>query len=969
MRRCCGYPPPHARAPRALGAAPTARVVYLDYAAPDRAAGDGSGSLRADRGFHALLPEATIAGGSGDGGATALLDRVLPAAAADAQAAADAAAADRRAQDAPPPVHLWKHLDPPLFDKSAPVRAAVQARYVRALISARGVAPPGLREWLALAQTVGQGMHALFAHGARGWDAGLAVYSKDDPENIKELIRNEWWPFEDYDPTTLHPRYAGCFGACEGAARLRARVRIDGDAEVAERWAEGAACARRMLDMEGAAGTGAAGDPLAGLTPAQIGGLFLLTHVADNCAKRAELFNADFWMLRAVHFGLERVTELRMQQLSLRTLYAAAPPGGRERLVANPARAHCRVESALHTLVAMKVVVFLRLRWHALDAADGRPPSSEVELQRRVRVDRHDVELSKKGCRGAVADAADPPTGPARKRPRSRRLADALDAELADLDAARDEDAPTPVPLGQACAQCREALSRLAQRFCDLEFVVCAFAAKERAIAEATEAVRGRLLASLAAMTESERAAHSEALTSTSVRARAIDEVVEGVGEVRLRPEEDGVLATREQEPFVLDAIAEHGPEDANALDGRLFITDRERWCALFGRDGNGGAAGAAAHGEPETGLAWREAVSVLQRLHAVGAFLETHQTEEGKGQAALVVPPLAAEARFAPQRWCTDRASPFEDSSRLDPAVEAYRRAVRAEDKRARRYAAFVEEAEQNMAHAIRTCFVRATQLATGPAPDMEHDGDDDASTASGHSDAELPLREYATAIASDVVLTILGIAQLHSGFVDERAVARGADWIVAYNHATGAVTLRAADWIVRHRWPAAVRLLGLARSAEAFLRDPRRRGERVDPLALGPARRYAGLAHCRPGGVAVRAHASAATAFEAHVDAHVDAHADDWWPQWPPASAAQLRATPADARRALLWGRSAGRAALGLPPSPGAAAARPDLPYAGLAGKAEARTPATATPTAAHRLFAATAGSGPCAAAEGEA
>lgn len=941
------YPPPGARAPRELGAAPTARVVYLDYAAAPAAGEPDSGSLRADRGFHALLPEA-----DDDGGAAALLTRVLPAAAADAQAAAEEAAAEQRAQLAPPPVHLWTHLDPPLFHKSAPVRAAVQARYVRALIAAPGVAPPGLREWLALAQAVGRGMHALFAHGARGWDAGLAEYGKHGPDDVRDdVLRNEWWPFEDYDPTTLHPRYAGCLGACE--VRPRTRVRVDDDAEVAERWADGAACTRRMLDMEGAAGTGAPGDPLAGLAPAQIGGLFLLTHVADNYAKRAELFNADFWLLRAVHFGLERVTELRMQALSLRAL-EAAPPGGRERLVANSARAACRAESALHTLVAMKVVVFLRLRLHALDAADGRPPTSEVELQRRVRVDRHDVELSKKGYRAAAA-CVDDGSGGSPKRKRQRRHGDVatLDAELADLDAARDESAPATMALDKARAQCRGAQTRLVERYCALEFVVCAFAAKERAIAEATAAVRGRLLARLASMTESERAAHSEALTPTSVRALAIEEVVQSAGELRLRPEEDGVLASLAPEPVVLDAIAAHGPEDATILDGRLVINDSARWRAHFGLDGNGGAAGAAAHGERETGLAWREAVSVLERLHAVGAFLKKHANAQDQDRRALVEPPLAAEARFAPP--CADRAPPFADHSKLDPAVEAYRRAMRAEGKRARRHAAFVEEAELNMAHAIRTCFVRATQLATGPVPDMEQD--DDASTTSGHSDGDLPLREYATAIASDVVLTILGIAQLHSMLVDERAVACGADWIVAYNYATGAVTLRAADWIVRHQWPAAVRLLRLARRAEAFLRDPRRRGERVDPLALGPARRYAGLAYRRPGKVAARARASAAAAFEGHVDA--DDGADDggaWWPQWPPASEAQLRATAAHARRALLWGRSAGRAALGLPPSPGAAAARPDPPYAGLAGKAEARTPATAAPTAAHRLFGAT-------------
>ena len=57
----------------------------------------------------------------------------------------------------------------------------------------------------------------------------------------------------------------------------------------------------------------------------------------------------------------------------------------------------------------------------------------------------------------------------------------------------------------------------------------------------------------------------------------------------------------------MLDAIAEHGPEDENMLNGRIFINDSALWHTHFGRDGNGGAAGAAAHGEPETVLAWRE--------------------------------------------------------------------------------------------------------------------------------------------------------------------------------------------------------------------------------------------------------------------------------------------------------------------------------------------------------------------------
>ena len=67
-------------------------------------------------------------------------------------------------------------------------------------------------------------------------------------------------------------------------------------------------------------------DPFMHLEPAHIGGLFLLTHVADNYAKRTELFNSDFWTLRAIHFGMERATNLRLQNFSLYRLCNSSMP-------------------------------------------------------------------------------------------------------------------------------------------------------------------------------------------------------------------------------------------------------------------------------------------------------------------------------------------------------------------------------------------------------------------------------------------------------------------------------------------------------------------------------------------------------------------------------------------------------------------------------------------------------------------
>ena len=81
------YPPPNARTPQELGAAPTAKVIYFDFS-------DSAGSGN-DCGHHVLLR----------GGPFALWD-ALAATAYDAQTAAAKAASEQGPQDVPPTAHL-----------------------------------------------------------------------------------------------------------------------------------------------------------------------------------------------------------------------------------------------------------------------------------------------------------------------------------------------------------------------------------------------------------------------------------------------------------------------------------------------------------------------------------------------------------------------------------------------------------------------------------------------------------------------------------------------------------------------------------------------------------------------------------------------------------------------------------------------------------------------------------------------
>ena len=133
---------------------------------------------------------------------------------------------------------LWRALDPNLPEKSSAVKVAVQAHCLALL----DLGP--LNEWRRLARVVAQGALALFQAGTAGWDG-------DGPYEPFRTVGN------------------------------RSEVAVTEEARAP--WEDGLAAHARMLQVE----------RFEALTPAQIGGLFLLTHTPDNWVKATRSFGYD----------------------------------------------------------------------------------------------------------------------------------------------------------------------------------------------------------------------------------------------------------------------------------------------------------------------------------------------------------------------------------------------------------------------------------------------------------------------------------------------------------------------------------------------------------------------------------------------------------------------------------------------------------------------------------------------------
>lgn len=763
------YPPPNARTPQELGAAPTAKVIYFDFS-------DSAGSGN-DCGHHVLL----------SGGPSALWD-ALAATAHDAQTAAAKAASEQSPQDVPPTAHLWKHLDPSLTQKTAPFKAAVQAHYVNSLIDTPGATSETLHQWLLHARAVGKSMHQLFLHGVQGWSCNIHTASQADAEDL----RTEWWPFENYDPTSVDARYAGCLG--EHCVRTRTRIGFSDNHELCRQWKHAAACTRSMLDMESVAGTGAPLDPFVHLEPAQIGGLFLLTHVADNYAKRTELFNSDFWTLRAIHFGMERATNLRLQSFSLCEIvqqqHARHVIDGTERLMSNPARAYCRAEAALHTLVAMKVVVFLKLRLYALDRLQGKELTSDAALQKLVRVDRHDIEQCKRGFRTLSSDVSashakseQPSAKKQRRPPVVKNANEVLDVLVAKVQATEDPLCKHYRNVPEVLKEAEEVQKTYFQRLLALERAICAYEAKERAVLKQMDQLRKKEMLKLSQLPYNQVAPYLTKFKMNHVREQAVKVVKAKALKLQtfqFSMATDGVTASIDKKIF------------DGAVTSGVNVADEKEWVRLFGPMtalGNGGLYGTETWGARENGLAWQEAVSVAERYLEIDEFCRV-QRQRLFGQVAL--PPFAiAKECLLPKEVI---ANPEFVNTKLDPSVEAYRKLVRANEKNKLRHDAFVVEVEGAFAHAMRTCLLRATEIAQDT---KEKDN------------SSLPASRSAR-IAQDIVEQFLTVAKAESMLLE--------------NVDDGLVTLQDTSSLARKHWPAAKRLLTIAMAAEPFLRDPRR-------------------------------------------------------------------------------------------------------------------------------------------------
>ena len=618
----------------------TPTVLFID-----RSSGDSFRSGKKHRADHSVLPDS---------------DTVWT------RLTAAAAEASRRDAGALLPQHcLWRHVDAQIGTKSVAVKATVQALCLRTL----EFPDPTLARWMALARVVAEGAHALYAHAVRDWDVGLdaagAVVVADDDEDDggEEAAPFEaWQPFEMYD-RTADARFAGCFGEAE-AHRMRSRVVVREGARAA--WAAAVEAHWEMLTLEGRHELFA---PSSALTAAQIGGLYLLTHTADNWPKLAHIFDADYWLLRIVHLGLERNTPLQMTKFDLGALGRARPPV----LARDAKRVCCWLVNALVALVALKVAIFYKIRTHAYDAAAGRAPTPDAELARRVRADRHDLEQSKLHWRPVPSpppvsrsssfasssepslSAPDSPPSP-KKRPREEKEK----GEKEEKEEEEVAETPTCWEAGHL-APARRVLERLAverralqARVARLDEAVGTHLAFARALAAQTEALQAAALARLDRLADvasnaadAGARAHAQAeMQQLSARFTVASARKEALAAVRAEAASTGLLLRVEDRVWASDdhpavrALVAVGV-DAHATSVRRHVRQAAEFERLFGADGTRGELGTGPAAVARCGLHGSlraEALSLVDRMLAL-ARAESELREAASLDARVRIP------------------------------------------------------------------------------------------------------------------------------------------------------------------------------------------------------------------------------------------------------------------------------------------------------------------------------------------
>jgi hypothetical protein len=767
---------------------------------------------------------------------------------------------------------LWRHVDPQIETKSVAVKATVQALCLRKL----EFPDPTLARWMELARVVAEGAHALYAHAVLEWNVGLDVACAVVKGDYGDTAPFEAWnPFELYD-RTADARFEGCFGETE-AHRMRSRVMVREGARV--KWEAAVDAHWNMLALEGRHELFA---PSSTLSAEQIGGLYALTHTADNWPKLAHIFDNDYWLLRIVHLGLERNTPLQMAKFDLGALSRAQPPV----LARDSKKVCCWLVNSLVALVALKVVIFYKIRVHAYDEAAGRALTTDAELARRVRADRHDLEQSKLHWRPAPPPASpstsfsssspslSPSLSPPRTPPPSSQNKKRPRDEEEKEEEARGWEVGHLAPARQILERLVVERRALQARVALLDEAVATHLAFAREVATQTEALQATALAHLdrlsaiaaGAPDADTRAAAQAEMQQLSARFTATNGHKRAVEAVRAEAAATGLLLCVEDRVWALDhhpsvcALVAVGA-GGYATSVRRHVRQAAEFDRLFGPDGARGELGTGAASVARCGLHGSlraEALSLVDRM------LNMARAESELREAALLdarVPiPLELTAPLA-LAGALGTGLP----AKAPAYVKAYATAKRAhEEQRKRATTQFLEGTKRAMGHAIarglNACWavLRAEQQDAADSFHMK----------------QQPLRLQC---ATDAVHALLGIAHAFGGLSVDGGddEVGGVAPIVVWSRELGRPLVPFPERVVTEHWAAAQHLLAVVARVEPWVLKPRR--AHVRELAPDSA-----WVECGPRGPVVRQQRR--EAFMAWLDARAAHLGVDFWPEWPP-------------------------------------------------------------------------------------
>lgn len=773
---------------------------------------------------------------------------------------------------------LWTCVDKQVVDKSVAVKATIQALCLRKL----EFRSANLALWMRRARVVAAGLHALYAEAMVGWNRGLDARSAAVDAGAAVPLE-AWSPFELYDRTD-HPRFAGCFGE-SAVQRMRSRVRVgagarsDWEAAVDAHW--------QMLTLEAEDDVFATSSTL---SAAEVGGLFLLSHTADNWPKRCEVFDEDFWLLRVVHLGLERNTSLQIAKFDLSTLQCGQPLSSG----ADSRKVYCWLVNALVSLVALKVAIFYKIRLHAYDAVAGRPLTSEAAFAALVKVDRHDLEQSKSHWRPLLLPS---PSTTATTAPSSPSACSACSASPVSKRARRADADASPRPLldTERLVPVRDVLERLAverralrARIDALDTAVGTHLAFYRLVKAHMDALHRTALSRLDALThhlattaapgaraelEAEMQRLSCDFTLAKIQKAAMEAARTEVATIGLELRvEDRVLRSEHPSARILLAVG----WDTTARIVRRQLRQPGEFDRLFGPDGTRGELGmgtAPVARCANDGVLRVEACSLVDRL--LGLARSESELREVVSLDTLVrlplelTPPLALAGKLADDL-----------PTRVPAHVKQYTAALKADETHTKA-SHFCASARRAMANAMQ----KAVEACV------------DAMAFKG--DGEMPFRikqqERRAQCATAVLGTMLSVAHAFGGLAvdDDDGEVHGVVPILVWHCETRRWRVPFAERVVEDHWEATKHLLWIVSITEPWLKDPRK------PCAFALEEHQTWV---RPGlrGPLVRAEQQAH--FLRWLDERTARLAPAWWPNWPPKSS-QIT-TLERIKTALAWG-----------------------------------------------------------------